>query len=356
MSIKHLFKTIYNHKIIPSFCTQPEYQKSIQVCILGADTRIGCEPIYKIGEDLGLMDTSCMVQAYCGIESGIEKAIKCADVVVILPKEKLNTDTPIGERVMAEGHRLHSIAVKCTIFSPRAILVNCVPPVSVTTPLISEVFKKTNFYHPGRIIGSAAFAQTKVNSLLARYQDLDPQSVYTPLIGGPEVDLAVPLFSQAKPVEVIGKKNQMSLTAKFRGILESEFPKILGRPNHRENSTIAESYGISNLVATIALGLCGDANAHANVYLRSNAVPACKYLVSTVRFSRGGVVHNYGIPQLPKHELDLLEKSSLEIKAREQMALEYLDYLQNHDKPTDMPPFREKENKKQELLKQRIVR
>lgn len=84
---------------------------------------------------------------------------QCADVVVILPKEKLKTDTPIGERIMAEGGRLHKIAVKCTVFAPRAILINCVSPVSVTTPLISEVFKKTNFYHPGRIIGSAAFAQ-----------------------------------------------------------------------------------------------------------------------------------------------------------------------------------------------------
>lgn len=60
---------------------------------------------------------------------------------------------------MKQGKRLYNIAVQCTVYAPRAILVVAVPPVSVTTPLVSEVFKKTNFYHPGRIVGSAAFAQ-----------------------------------------------------------------------------------------------------------------------------------------------------------------------------------------------------
>lgn len=60
---------------------------------------------------------------------------------------------------MKEGKRVYNIAAQCTTYAPRAVLLVCVPPVSVTTPLVAEAFKKTNFYHPGRIIGSAALAQ-----------------------------------------------------------------------------------------------------------------------------------------------------------------------------------------------------
>ncbi|XP_030749819.1 malate dehydrogenase, mitochondrial-like [Sitophilus oryzae] len=176
---RQVLKSFYNNNLVSSLCTQPEYQKSVQVSILGAGSRLGtytsfllkqnplisalhlqgCLGVENIGNDLSHMDTSCAVHSYCGMDSGVEKAVKSADVVLILPTENLSADTPIGERIMKEGSRLHKVAVRCTLFAPRAILVVCVPPVSVTTPLVTEVFKKSNFYHPGRIIGSTAFAQ-----------------------------------------------------------------------------------------------------------------------------------------------------------------------------------------------------
>ncbi|XP_050295762.1 malate dehydrogenase, mitochondrial-like isoform X2 [Anthonomus grandis grandis] len=343
-----------------------KFQKSVQVCILGASTRLGtytsflmkqnplvsslhlqgCFPIEKIGKDLNYFDTRCHVNTYAGLEKGVSKAIKSADIVLILPCEETKSNVTIGEQIMAEGRRVYNIAAQCTVFAPRAILVVAVPPVSVTMPLVSEVFKKTNFYHPGRIIGSAAFAQMKSNTLLGRFQDLDPQNCYAPIVGGPDIELAVPLYSMAKPVEVFGKDGPRTLTAQFRGVKKDDLPKSFGVPNQNIHCELAESYALNQLISAIALGLCGDQLSAANVFIRSNILPTCK----------GGAVHNFGIPHLSRFELELLEKAALELAQREQMALDYQEYLENHGKNCEPPPFSIKEKQDKDLLKQKVIR
>lgn len=78
--------------------------------------------------------------------------------------------------------------------------------------------------------------------------------------------------------------------------------------------------------------------------------------MSTVRFSRGGVVHNFGVPPLSKLELDLFERAALQIKEREQMALDYLKYIETQTGKSDLPPFAKREKLDQELLKQKVIR
>ncbi|CAH1183057.1 unnamed protein product [Ceutorhynchus assimilis] len=278
-----------------------------------------------------------------------------ADIVLILPSESLKPDTPIGERIMKEGKRLYNIATQCSIYAPRAVLVVNVPPVSVTTALVTEVLRKTNFYHPGRIVGSAAIAQVKANTLLARYQDLDPQNCYVPLVGGPDNDLALPLFSRSKPVEIFGSKGVKTLTARFRGVPEDDFPKNQGDCNFVDDCPLAESFALNQLISTIALGICGDKKALANVFVRNNLLETCKYLVSTVQFSRGGIVHNHGLPPLSSFELDLVERACLQIKERESMAEDYVQFVEDKDHPKP-PTFTEKVKLEQEILKQTVIR
>lgn len=79
-------------------------------------------------------------------------------------------------------------------------------------------------------------------------------------------------------------------------------------------------------------------------------------MVSTVRFSRGGVVDNFGLPQLSKQELDLLERAALQIKERELMALEYIEYIENTNDHPNPPSFTQKEKHDEELLKQKVIR
>lgn len=77
-------------------------------------------------------------------------------------------------------------------------------------------------------------------------------------------------------------------------------------------------------------------------------------MVSTLQFSRGGVVHNFGIPELTRLELLMLEKATLKIKEREDMAKEYLNLLKEGD--TSMPSFKAKEVERNKLLEQNVVK
>ncbi|KAJ8984336.1 hypothetical protein NQ317_012556, partial [Molorchus minor] len=262
-----------------NFCSHKEFQSSIQVCILGAYTPLGRStsfllkqnPLFSVlkihGEqnvknlavDLNFIDTRCKVQPYEGIKE-IPRAIRSADIVVILGKDELPEDASLVDRVTDEGKRIYDIARECITYAPRAILLVCAKPVSVTTEIVERVFKESYWYHPGRIVGSAALAQVKANTLLGRFQDLNPRHCNVPLVGGPDVDLAVPLF---------------------------------------------------------------------NGYVRCNLLEACRHLVTTVRFSRGGIVDNCGIPHMSKLELELLEKVALEIQRRERMAKGFIESIED---------------------------
>lgn len=79
-------------------------------------------------------------------------------------------------------------------------------------------------------------------------------------------------------------------------------------------------------------------------------------MVSTVRFSRGGVVHNCGLPTLSKLELDLVEKAALQLAEREEMALDYLRFVESKETEPKLPRFVQKENEEKELLTQNVVR
>lgn len=80
-------------------------------------------------------------------------------MILMLSNKKLKENMSIADRIIAEGKRIYDLANDCINYAPRAIIVVNVPPISVTTLIVAEVFKDTNWYHPARIIGSAALAQ-----------------------------------------------------------------------------------------------------------------------------------------------------------------------------------------------------
>ncbi|KAJ8929990.1 hypothetical protein NQ314_017266 [Rhamnusium bicolor] len=355
--ISEAFQSYSKRKISSS----TEFQKSIQVCVLGAHTSLGRatsfllkqnplisvlkvqgEPSVKnLAIDLNQIDTKCHVQGFDGIIN-VSKALR-----------KLKEETSVVDRVMAEGKRVYDLAKECTIYAPRSIIIVSAPPVSVLTPLVEGVFKGTNWYHPGRIIGSAAIAQIKANTLMGRDQDLDPKICNVPIIGGPDIDLAVPLFSRASPIDIIDRSARR-LLARFRGVKEINFPEIISRPNYVENYDMSEAFALNNMITTIGLGICGDEKAYYCAYVRANLVNACRHLVTTVQFSRGGIVHNFGLPQLTKLELKMFEKATLDIGKREQMAQEFLEIAES-GKPT-VPPFKLKDLEIKKMLQQKVVR
>ncbi|CAH1972039.1 unnamed protein product [Acanthoscelides obtectus] len=297
MNIQNFVKQKFqNINSTQPYSSKKSFQKAVQVCVLGGHTPLGRftsfllkqnpvlsllriqgeKGVDEMGMELNSIDTKCKVKTFEGNE-GVPNSMKSADIVLILGAKNLNEDTSLADRVLEEGKRVYDIAKECSKFSPRALIIVAVPPVSVFTPVVTEVFRQTDWYHPGRIVGSAALAQIKANTLLARNQDMDPHICTVPIVGGPDIDVALPLFSRAIPVE-LSDRDAQPLLAQFRGVRADEFPdKKAFVENFKENAPMSEAFALNNMINRIGRGICGDDKAYYNCFARTNVLrSACK--------------------------------------------------------------------------------
>lgn len=179
----------------------------------------------------------------------------------------LNTATSkmsLAKLVMAEGVRVSKLAEACSRYAPKALILVAVDPISVTLPIVAEVYRQTDWYHPGRLLGSAALPQIKANALAGHYQTLDPQMVHVPIIGGPDLDCAIPLFTQTLPVE-ISQPDSDRLLELFR----KETP----------HPVMSHAVGINRMLTEIARGINGDFNANILAFVRTKTISTCRLVV-----------------------------------------------------------------------------
>lgn len=167
------------------------------------------------------------------------------------------------------------VAEACCVFAPRSIIVVNVAPVSYTVPLVREVFLRTPWYHPGKVFGATGVFQSQLNCLVARHQDLDPVSVNVPLLGGPDVDCLVPLFSRATPASLSPYEAQM-LLRKFRQLPDDA--DVVKTPVRFfiDMCPWSEAHALNRLVTAVGRGLCSDVDALGCAFVRSNFIPSVK--------------------------------------------------------------------------------
>lgn len=120
----------------------------------------------------------------------------------------------------------------------------------------------------------------KANTLLGWYQNMDPFKLHVPIIGGPDIDLAVPLFTNARPVVGVDAKHLPILMANYRNVAPKDFPKIHKKMNFTELCPFGEAYALNQLITLIGLGLCGDENVNAACYVRTRLVEHCRLVLN----------------------------------------------------------------------------
>lgn len=103
---------------------------------------------------------------------------------------------------------------------------------------------------------------------------MDPVSVHVPLVGGPDTDCVVPLFSRATPVGLT-PNDCVILHERIKKIdelvpIESSSSCELG------TSPLSEAYAINQLVTTIGIGLCGDNKAICTGFVRQSILNNCR--------------------------------------------------------------------------------
>ncbi|XP_018332493.1 malate dehydrogenase, mitochondrial-like [Agrilus planipennis] len=316
--------------------------KSVKVAVLGADTPVGfyttfllkqnplISHLYLFGsgrvicmaDDLKSMDTKSKITASYTNEE-LPGIVRGADIIALMGMDTLSTQTHWLEIFYNEGRRLINLTEVIIKYNPKAIVLVCATPVSCTLPLVSSVFRRTPWYHPGKIIGSPMVPVTKANAVLGIYNELDPEVIHTPVTGGPDMDCAVPLFAQGYPVEC-WESEERALCCKFKELDEQDCPITTQCYVKPPGSYLMESFGISRLISLIGLGYCGDTTALSRVFIRQSFIPSCKYLTCTVQLGRDGVIHNFGVPFLTNFELQFLERMVLVLAHREYVAEEFL--------------------------------
>ena len=114
-----------------------------------------------------------------------------------------------------------------------------------------------------------------MNSLLAKRNSLDPSGVHVPIVGGPDIDTMVPLFSRATPVPALPLE-QHSLVKLSKDIPDSEPVMMSHEKFGYGSSSTPTAFALSNFVTVLALGLLGDERANVTGFIRSNVIPTTK--------------------------------------------------------------------------------
>lgn len=99
--------------------------------------------------------------------------------------------------------------------------------------------------------------------------------MHVPLVGGPDLDTLVPLFSRATPVALMVNEAEF-LMKMFRGVAEDRTPLRNVAPCKLSDAPLSEAFALNRLVTTMAMGMKGDSAANAAAFLRTGIISTCK--------------------------------------------------------------------------------
>lgn len=99
--------------------------------------------------------------------------------------------------------------------------------------------------------------------------------MHVPLVGGPDLETLVPLFSRATPVALMVNEAEF-LTKVFRGVAEDRSPLVNIAPCKLADAPLSEAFALNRMLTTIAMGMKGDSDANVAAFLRSNIISTCK--------------------------------------------------------------------------------
>lgn len=99
------------------------------------------------------------------------------------------------------------------------------------------------------------YPQVRVNRLARFYQEVDPKLVHVPLVGGPDLDIIVPLFTRTTPMELDTSEAHV-LTPVFRGEpLDFTVVDLFADPF--AYTPHLDAFALNMLVRNIAIGRLG---------------------------------------------------------------------------------------------------
>ncbi|KAL3471825.1 lactate/malate dehydrogenase [Aspergillus californicus] len=157
-----------------------------------------------VAADLGHINTNSTVTGYNPDASGLNDALKDAEIVLIpagVPRKPGMTRDDLFNTNASIVRDLAKAAAKA---SPNANILVISNPVNSTVPIVAEVFKAAGVYNAKRLFGVTTLDVVRASRFISQVQTTDPAGEAVPVVGGHSGVTIVPLLSQSNHASIEG--------------------------------------------------------------------------------------------------------------------------------------------------------
>lgn len=261
-----------------------------------------------VAVDLSHMDTSAKVTGHKGPEE-LADAIKGADVVVIPAGVPRKPGMTRDDLFNTNASIVRDLAICVAENSPKAILAIITNPVNSMVPIASEVLKKAGVYDPARVLGVTTLDVVRAAAFIGEINNVDPQSVKIPVIGGHSGVTIIPVLSQSQPA--VKLSDEAKIKALTQRIQEAGTEVVKAKAGGG-SATLSMAYAGARLTGSVLRGLKGESNVVECAYIKSD-VTESPYFANPVVLGKNGVEKNLGFGSLNDYEKQLLKEAIPEL-------------------------------------------
>merc|ERR1712137_303192 len=166
------------------------------------DLTIAMVPPAGVAADLGHLEKKVVVKGYAKAkdEKAIDKLGDClrgCDLVLVpagMPRKPGQTRDDLFK---VNAGIAQEVVEACAKHCPNAVVALIVNPVNSVVPAMAELYKKKGL-DPKKIVGVTTLDVVRANKFVAEIQNVDPDDVEVPVIGGHAGVTIMPVFSQDK--------------------------------------------------------------------------------------------------------------------------------------------------------------
>ncbi|KAH8364076.1 hypothetical protein KR084_002235, partial [Drosophila pseudotakahashii] len=278
-----------------------------------------------VAVDLSHINTRATVCAFEG-KDGMKKALDKADIVVVpagLPRKPgMKREDLVGVNASVACEVAFAASEVC----PGALLAFITNPINVIVPIVATILKAKGTYDPNRLFGVTSLDVVRAKAFVGDILNVDPQSVYLPVIGGHTGRTILPILSQCDPAYKGTEEEREALIHR----VQEAGTEVVNAKGGLGSATLSMAYAASNFVNSLIKGIKGTGDDDECIvecaYVESDVTDA-KFFATPLILGPQGIKENIGLPEMDDAEKQALEcmlpilKESIEkgIKLGEEM-------------------------------------
>lgn len=153
--------------------------------------------------DLNYIDTGCKVSTCSPSEACLKQTLEGAKIVMIVADRTIEKGLKSYEILKRNADTLSDLLPNIIKFCPQAMVAVAMNPINSLIPLAMEMYKTVGVYEYNRLFGVISLNCLRANTFAAEAIGIEPECITVPMIGGSCSRTCVPIFSRAKPCNVI---------------------------------------------------------------------------------------------------------------------------------------------------------